>query len=418
MRRTTAFSGPFLALPTWAVEKMLASGEHQHLPVLTGLVSLCGVSTHTCRITVGSLADKVNLSARTVQRSLKYLSTLGVVTVSHPAPGAIPVYRVNYSPVTNVTEGVTPMTPPGVTYMSPPPHKPTTGGVTPVSPPNTPQTLTPQGKRGFPIEVLASTTVLGVKEDEGKGTYGPCVPASEAPMILGSDPHEERPAPAVKKPSDVNFLVTSFTTHPQVVMVRSYPASEVSMLRKSMKLLLTGGVDRKTVLKMIDKFYSNERFRTSDRAAFLFSSKKIQSELLDAINGSISADDPVLQLMLTDFVREGVDLPWSPVYDADLRRAIIGRGIDACFRYPELVASLAYAFPGDFTNANFTSALSALNDLVLAAQNNDTSAKHLTTLIPIELPKELRTLNSKDLREQAGTIAEAVYRYQRGSHAV
>jgi len=185
-----------------------------------------------------------------------------------------------------------------------------------------------------------------------------------------------------------------------------------------MKLLLAGGLDRKTIISMIDKFYSTDRFRESERAAFLFSNKKLQSELLASIGGVVATDDPLLELMLTDFVRETVDLPWSAVYDADLRKAVVSRGLDACFRYPELVASLAYAFPGDFRNDTFISALTALNDLVIATALNDTTAKHLVDSIPIDLPKELRTINSKALREQAGTIAEAVYRYQRGSNVL
>lgn len=237
-------------------------------------------------------------------------------------------------------------------------------------------------------------------------------------MILGADPHEERPAPTVKKPSDVNALVSHFVNHPQVVMSRSYPSSEVAMLRKSMKLLLSGGLDRKTIINMIDKFYATDRFRESERAAFLFSNKKLQSELLASVGGVVATDDPLLQLMLSDFVRDGVDLPWSAVYDSDLRKAVVGRGLEACFRYPELIASLAYAYPGDFRNDSFISALSALNDLVIAISVNDKTAKHLIDAIPLDLPKELRTLNSKALRTQAGTIAEAVYRYQRGSHVL
>jgi len=418
MRRTTAFSGPFLALPLWAVDQMLTSGEHQHLPVLTALVALCDVHDHTCQKTVGEIAMRAAVSERTAQRSLRWLSDNGVVSVSKDSGRAVPVYKVHYSDVTKVTPRVTAVTPLRVTRMSPLPRRIMKSRVTPVSPSNTPQTLIPQGNPEFPIEVWASTTVVGTKEVGGIGTYGPCASAPEATMILGADPHEERPAPPAKKPSDVNALVSHFVNHPQVVMSRSYPSSEVAMLRKSMKLLLAGGLDRKTIISMIDKFYSTDRFRESERAAFLFSNKKLQSELLASIGGVVATDDPLLELMLTDFVRETVDLPWSAVYDADLRKAVVSRGLDACFRYPELVASLAYAFPGDFRNDTFISALTALNDLVIATALNDKTAKHLVDSIPIDLPKELRTINSKALREQAGTIAEAVYRYQRGSNVL
>lgn len=416
MRRTTAFSGPFLALPTWAVDSILTSGDHQHLPTLVGLVSLCDVHTHTCKATVEEVATRANVSVRTAQRSLKWLSDKGVVTSSGRASKQGMVYEVHYTPVTKVTPWVTPVTPIGVTRMSPLARKIKKSGVTPVSPLNPPQTLMAQGKSRFPIEVLANACVLGGKEVGGKGTYGPCASAPEDPMILGADPHEEPATPPAKKRSDVLPLVSHFTHHPQVVMLRSYPTSEVAMLRKSMKLLLAGGMDKKTIISMIDKFYSIDRFRLSDRAAFLFSSKKIQGELLAMVGGSVSTDDPVLTLMLSDFFREGVDLPWSEAYDDDLRKAVVSLGLDACYRYPELVASLANVFAGDFNNDSFTSALSALNELVLCINNNTKNCTHLLELIPIALPKELRTFNTKALRAPAGTIAEAVYRYQRGSH--
>lgn len=411
MRRTTAFSGPFLAIPKWAMDLMTTTGEHTHLPTLAGLVSLCDTRSHSCRVTVDGLAASLNLSVRTVQRSLKWLQEQSVVSVRRGSGNTPSMYVVNYEPVTNVTKVVSRVTPRVVTRMSPPSRTLVGVGVTNLSPPDTPLALTPQGFQPSPIEVLGSTNELGHRE--GKGTYGPCASAPEASVILGADPNEDKPAPA-KKGSEVNSLVKHFVLHPQVVMSRTYPPVEVSMLRKTMKLLLAGGVTRSTAVQMIDKFYETDRFRTSDRAAFLFSSKKIQSELLASIGGTVGADDPLLGLMLTDFEREGVDLPWSAVYDADLRRAVVSVGLDACYRYPELVASLAYTFPGDFTNELFVSALASLNDLILAIANNQTDITHLLQLVPIALPKELTTANSTGIRTQAGTIVEAVYRYQRG----
>ena len=240
-------------------------------------------------------------------------------------------------------------------------------GVTPMSPLNTPQTLTGQGEHETPLEVLFSTNEIGVTEVSGKGTYGPCVAAPEAPVILGSDPHEERtPEPKGKKPvADVTVLVKYFVYHKQSVMLRTYTAQDTAIIRRTMKLLMGGGLDRGAIMELVDRFYASDYFRTCERPVLMFSSQRVQLQLMHKAQTQTNTDDPILNLMLDDFVRKDDTLPWPKESDDFLRKVVIKRGPDVCYRYPELIAALASHFAHDLTLPDFTTALTNLNDLII-----------------------------------------------------
>lgn len=403
-KTTTNFSGPFVAVPLWAVEAIFKDGHASHLQVLTGMVSLMERRNQEVTTSVNQLADHVNLSRETVKRSLKWLIEYGILSLHKRSKTSPNVYRIHYvrpslgSPMTLVT--------PTTRVTHDPSASPTR--VT-HDPSKTQQPLVPQGKRENTIDSIRNTdTNVGI---EGASTL-------EVAVILGADPDDLGTAEPTKKKRTVNelsLLVGHFVQHPTIVMTRSYGLAETNVIRRAIKLLLNAGLSRNTITQMIDKFYSVERFRNSERSVFLFSNKNIQSELLDSTGGMVDTDDPVLTLMQMDFDRGDLNLPWPQHEDDLLRRAIIFFGIDVCYRYPELVASLAYKYAGNFSDPAFTKELGFLNELIIGI-TNDHSKDSLQTIadnVSIPMPKELATFNSKALRQDAGTIAEAVYRYRR-----
>jgi hypothetical protein len=255
---------------------------------------------------------------------------------------------------------------------------------------------------------------------------GSAASRTETTMILGSDPYETNvtepgsPKKPRKAASDIPTLVSHFTHHPTTVMSKRYSALDLGILRRTLSVLLDTGLSRQAITQMIDKFLATERFRESDRTILLFAKKDIQQDLMNSLGSIVAVQDPILNLMLQDFARSGDTLPpWEPAADDDLRQAIIMRGLDACFRYPELVASLAHTHSGNFTSHEFIDTLTALNDLISGLAANNTPAElapHLVALSALPLPKELRTLSPSSLRPDAGTIAQAIYTYRRLSN--
>jgi hypothetical protein len=142
----------------------------------------------------------------------------------------------------------------------------------------------------------------------------------------------------------------------------------------------------------------------------------VQQELLAAVGGTVQVDDPVLQLMLADFVRGDEPLPWPSTSDSVLHKAVITNGMEACYRYPELVAALAISFSGQF-DRQFRMTLANLNDLIIgiSERKDYTELKPLITSLSqiLTLPKELASATHTKLRDASDTISEAVYKYRR-----
>lgn len=420
MNHRNSFGGPFLAVPVWAVDDICTHGHPSTLQVLVGMVSLMERHTLQVEASTSVIADHVNLSKETVKRAIRWMRERGILTVDKSSQTAMNVYVVEYqrpalgSPMTLATSKLgSPMTlaDPGLGGAEHPTR--VTG-----DPSKIPLALTQQGKPETSIEivpmVLSGTEVL-----EGKEIAAHPV---EVTLIIGADPDARpvvaSPALRAKKPKgEVNDIVGHFIRHPQVVMHRDFSLQEVNVVRRTVKLLVQSGLQRLIIRQMIDKFFSQEKFRTSERAVYLFASKQVQQELLASVGGLIVVDDPVLQLMLHDFVRDTEELPWETADDMALQKAVIDRGLDACYRYPELVASLALVFGGGFSSRAFIDALSDLNDLIVGvASGSDRTS--LGSLLPsvsahLTLPSELKSFNSEKVRESASTISEAVYRYRR-----
>ena len=129
----------------------------------------------------------------------------------------------------------------------------------------------------------------------------------------------------------------------------------------------------------------------------------------------VTLDDEMgvtLRFLMSDFDRSGINLPWNDAFDSVIQQAVILRGLDASYRYPELVATI---IDTSFDTPDFQSILSALNSLVrwhLNEEEADVSVLH-STLSGIELPKELLSTTKQSIRPAADSIVSAVYNYRR-----
>lgn len=409
---TNLFQGPFLAIPVWAVDLITKHGQPRDLQVLVGLVGLMDRRNREVTASVTQIANHVGMSRETVKRSLKWLGEYGVITVRRRKNPTINVYTVHYtdaglgSRVTHTRVMGDPHLGSRVTHLE---------GSTRVTgdPSDCPETRKPQGFPGSSIEVYIERVILDEKERAASGR--------EVEVIFGSNEDYVDPdkTPAKKKrDKGVNHLVSHFVHNRQVALTRSYSAKELTILRATMRTLKDSGLTDFTITQMIAKFFSVTRWRESEHIVLLFAKKDIQSKLLAEIESSVEVDDPVLQLMLSDFDREGIEVPWSKQHDAILKRAIIMRGTDICYRYPEIVSALATEYSGNFNNDDFVNTLTALNSLVrvITGEEQGDVSEILLGLEDVLLPEELRNGTEKLLRPMASSLVEAVYNYRRTSH--
>lgn len=406
---TNHFDGPFLAVPVWAVEVIKDRGQPRDLQVLIGLIGCMDLRTRTITASYQQVAEHIGMSRETVIRSAKWLEYEGIVRVSRTG-NSVNSYTVVYKPQGGVT-GDTPGCHgrhSGVSRETPLEASGSVTGDTPkssVSPAQTPDSN--------------STEIYRHRDTYKKNESAPCG-SEEANVILGGDPHEEKKDPAPKaaksgspkKPFD---LAERFMHHPKSLMSRTYTQRDRMVLMATFKKLLDGNITRKTVVSMIDKFWDNPHFANYDDPAQAFSSKAVQKSLMESVDVQIEDNDPVLNMMANDFTRTTEALPWSVTADRDLQKAVIMRCMDACYRYPELVADLATMWNGEFTDRQFLSALDDLNTLVLWHCNQDPSDVNElhTKLSFLKLPKALAEKVPTMLRPPAGTIGEAIYNYRR-----
>lgn len=410
---TNTFQGPFLAIPEWAVAVIKDHGQPRDLQVLVGLVALMERRTKEVTASVQTLADHVGVSKETTKRSIKWLVEYGVITVRRRKNPSVNVYTVHYmdagmgSRVTPTGVMGDPMVGSWVTLA---------GGGDGVTgdPSYTPFCDDLPAETQSPIEVLIERMVIEINERAASGT--------EDEMIIGADPDEEhgfdkQPAPT-RRPRYTNRLLNHFVSNRQSIMSSNYSQRDLVILRRTLNMLTDSGLTEFTVMQMINKFFSVERWRLSESPALLFCSKDIQKKLMEQVDTVVETDDPVLLLMLNDFERADIQLSWDESQDMLLKKAIIMRGTDICYRYPEVVATLAHQHAGDFVNPDFTNSLSALNSLVrcITGEESEDPVEVLKSLKGFPLPDELQKLSKTLLRQPSSSIVEAVYNYRRTSH--
>jgi hypothetical protein len=408
---TNLFQGAFLAIPVWAVDVITKHGHPRDLQVLVGLVSLMERRKLEVTASVTQISDHVGVSRETVKRSLKWLGDYGIITVKKRQKPTVNVYTVHYtdaglgSRVTHTRVTGDPPLGSRVTH----PEGPTrvTG-----DPSNVHETFTTSGPNGLPIDIYIDIDI----KDKERAASG-----RDVDMIFGSDEDyvdNEIAPPKKKKKHNINSLVSHFVNHRQSAMAKSYSAKDLTILRVTMKTLKESGLTDFTIMQMVSKFFSVTRWRESDNSVLLFAKKDIQKQLLSEIDSSVDTDDTVLQLMLNDFDRSDLDLPWEKKHDQVLKRAIIMRGTDICYRYPEIISSLVRQYPGDFNNENFVKTLTTLNSLVrvITGEESGEIGQVLQDLDGMVLPDDLKSGKTALLRPSASSLVEAVYNYRRKNH--
>jgi hypothetical protein len=410
---TNYFQGPFLAVPLWASDAIRDHGQPRDLQVLVALVALMERRTKEVTASINQISDYLKVSRKTVQRSLSWMESYGVITTTRRGCPAVNVYRINYtrpvitinrvmddpiigSPVTLSTEDS------GESIGSP-----MTLSSTPFSSPD-------QGECKISIEVIPIGINIEVLKRAASGE------GSE--MIIGADPDKPEksfePEPKKKPKRNVTRLVTLFMSDPRAVMSSNYSYRDAVILRRTFNILIDTGLTEFTIAQMVKRFLDVEQWRTADNPILLFSSKAIQQKLMDQVDTTIVVDDPILAFIMNDFERGGIELPWkNQDMDKFIKRSVIMNGLDVCYRYPELVAQLVYKFNGE-ASAEFSSSLSALNSMVrvLTGEESGDLTELQNAVAMLDLPPELIKPSGSNLREMAGSIQEAVYNYRRVSH--
>ena len=414
MGTSNVFGGRFLAVPEWAVPLIFKHGQPRDLQVLTCLVSMMHIHNKSVSASIQEIADASYTSKETVKRSLKWLSEQQIITTKlrqKPKPNT---YIINYtqpaigSPMTLSTTNTTPSIGSPMTLPTTPDrvtHDPIKMNITP--------SQVTKALISREIVIIESNSNKTVKKADG--------PRDKVEdMILGADVNEKAKVeePVKRKPRpEVNDLASYFVYHPRSVMVCSYSFQDMNILRRTIKLLLDAGVSRTTVRQMIDKFFSTDRMRGAESPVLMFSSKGVQASLMETLDTVLDNTSPILSLMLNDFNREGLDLPWDKASDEALRKVIIISGMDVCYRYPELVAQVI-ELADDFSSSLFRNQISSLNSLVKwHIGEEEVDLKELQEdLVGITLPKELLAKTRTTLRPAADTIVSAIYNYRRVTH--
>lgn len=414
---SNVFGGRFVAVPEWSLRYIATHGQARDLQVLTTLASMMHTHNKTVDASITQITERVNASKETVKRSIKWLSDNGLVTiVSRPKPH-------NNQYIIHFEQPIgSPMTLYGVTHdpINGSPMTLLNGGYGVTSDPiKTSETPVVTEESQIPRDNYVLEILKEVKEkvasDDGK----------VGDMILGSDPDdikiekEQKSKPEKRKPRpEVNDLATHFVYHPRSVMSCSYNLQDMNILRRSIRLLLDGGLTRTTVRQMIDKFFSNEKFASADSPVLMFSSKSVQETLMKSVEVALDADtNAVMLFMLNDFTRGDLDLPWGQPEDVFIKEAVMMRGMDICYRYPELMVEVLEKFIGDFENPWFLTTIDSLNSLVCWHSNDeegDTFTDWLNVMhSEISLPSELRSNKKTELRPASDNIASAIYTYRR-----
>lgn len=409
---TNHFDGPFIAVPVWALEAIREHGQPRDLQVLVGLVGCMDIRTRTVTATIPQVADFMGVSVATVKRALRWLESVGIILVSRKA-NSVNVYTVVYNPGRGVTgdpRGGHGRPQVGSRETLPTESRGVTGDPTKatVSPAQTPDSNS--------TEIYVSNReIIEIKEMVPSGDEG-------SEMILGSDPDDERvelPVKSARKaaPRTSHDLANMFMYHPKSLMSQNYTHRDRMILMATMKRLSENGITKSTISRMINRFWTHPVFPTYSNHVEAFASRTVQESLMSEVDVQVDDANPVLNMMANDFDRGEIDLPWEPQADQQLAKVVLMRCMDACYRYPEVVANIAQQWNGNFSDPSFLRTMDALNSLVRwhTSQESIDYEDTMGVLGNVTLPSELHSTEPTMLRAPAGTIGEAVYNYRRFS---
>lgn len=416
MGTSNVFGGRFVALPEWAIAYINQHGTPRDLQVLTCIVSMINYHDKSVSVSSQEISENIRASKETVKRSLKWLADNNIISVvknKKPFPNTYVVHYTDRLMVSSVTPTRVMDDPINGSLVTP-----TEGGDRVMGDP-----IKSCESPGSPHNLKNPRIILLLGKKNNRSIEMGCAPDGKVDdMILGQDV-TETPKPEIGKKEkktrpEVNDLASHFVYHPRSVMSCSYSFQDMNILRRTIKLLLESGLTRTTIRKMIDKFFNTENMRSADSPVLMFSSKAVQKSLMDSIETVLDENtSPVLTLMLNDFNRSGLELPWDKSEDEVIRKTIIINGMDACYRYPELVAEILEKNHG-ISTSDFKSKISSLNSLVkwhLGEEECDPEVLK-KDLSCITLPKELLAKTKSSVRPSADTLVGAIYNYRRLGH--
>jgi hypothetical protein len=411
MTTNSFFDGPFIAVPAWAVEVLRKDGHPRDFQVLVGLVGCMDLRTRTVQASLIQVAEYIGVSRETVKRAVHDLERLGIISVSRTA-NSVNSYTIHYTRVRGVTAD------PAGGHGRPPRvvTRSTSGEGRGVTGDPAKSTISPaQDGDSNKTDIYSNRAIPFKKEEVPCGDEG-------ANMILGGDPEDEKPEPPAKPkrkraPSDIHSLSTEFLYHPKSRATSStYTPKDRIVIHGAIKKLLASGLTRQTVIRMIDRFWSNPTLATHDNPVNSFASRVVQQSLMADVPVQVEGKNPVLDMIGNGFSRADEELPWPAEADDELQKAVLIHGMEVAYRYPEIVADLAVLWNGDFKNWEFIRSLENLNLLVLWHSGNasiDDVGETIDSLSSLSLPSELLKREPSVLRPPAGTIGEAVYNYRR-----
>jgi DNA-binding transcriptional ArsR family regulator len=397
------------SVPWDSLAHIARHGAPTHTHVLMTLLRSTSPITGKIKVTLDELADAANVSRKTVQRSLAWLSEHGIVSSSRLSGYDGKVYTVH-----NVRSlGAAPRV---VTHDHP--------DWSPVT------TLMPSDLGlcdPSPIVVPLHHEEVQVRTRDSRGTtslyYTPEVYEVHSvnsdtvdPMILGADPD----APAVSAPVRTRPPKAKKPVAPSIdllqywnFLARRYsarPVTEVTdhrIFQSQVKRLLAKGLTAFSLRTMMSDFFQIDRHREHRTPHLVFFSTDVQRSLLP-MTLAIDIDDPVLGWMASGF-SDRAALSWSEEFCDSFQNVALRRGLSLMYRYPEVLASIAVVSDGDIDVAR--SLITDAQSLLDARLNNDSDAvSDLSTTLAtsgVTLPADL-TSGRRSLRDEAASLQAAV----------
>lgn len=233
-------------------------------------------------------------------------------------------------------------------------------------------------------------------------------------MIIGADPKAKiqpknlRNSSAVKLQQQVSEVCMYFDFKSRLVEARTISDYDRPTFRSHVKRMLSSGIDRRTMKRSIDAFFSESRYQTNPCPWKAFVSTKVQTHLMQKTGGSVNTTDPVLQWVLNDFDRDGIDIFWPESDDREIRNLFFAFP-QVVYRYPELLVELLNLY----TLPEIRSILVDVDDLIETVLANGRAFRVKSALLGRGVPLPTGIASQTTLRPKAPTLAIAIARSQR-----
>jgi hypothetical protein len=218
-------------------------------------------------------------------------------------------------------------------------------------------------------------------------------------------------------------LANSFLQHPKVVVSRNFDRSDKYLVTRTVKNLLNAGVPTVTVSEMIQCFFLDDFYVTSNNPAKMFASKKVQDRLLQKVSASEVIEHfdegPTMNALYYEGDRTSCEFAWGPEHDKDFMRLHMLTAYTLVRCYPEVFSQVVDGYLEDFKNPQLLSTLQDLETVVKARSGDKLTSstdysEALSRLSDVNLPEYFLIA---PVRHQAHGLREAVFNYRRDGYA-